>query len=132
MPKQKQSLPAQPSSDEKQLAESTCPMDAVLRLLMGPWTTYILWLLRSQGPMRFGALRRAMPGISSKVLTDRLRHLEAHKLVHRDYKPSVPPQVTYSLTARGETLKQVLDGLNVLALSWAQEDRLGQGNKDAA
>ncbi len=121
-----------PSKCAVNLAQSTCPMDAVLRLLMGPWTTYILWLLHSQGPMRFGALRRAMPGISSKVLTERLRHLEAQQLINRDYKPTVPPEVTYSLTGRGASLKEVLDGLNVLAQSWAKEDAQKEPDRDAA
>ena len=46
-----------------------CPMDALLRLLMGPWTTYILWVLRTTNePVRFGELKRRVPGISAKVL----------------------------------------------------------------
>ena len=53
-----------------------CPMDALLRLLMGPWTTYILWALRQNGVMRFGAIRRTVQGVSAKVLTERLRMLE--------------------------------------------------------
>ena len=56
---------------------SECPMDSLLRTLMGPWTTYILWILRSEGPTRFGELKRKVPGISAKVLTERLRMLEA-------------------------------------------------------
>ena len=55
-----------------------CPMDSLLRLLMGPWTTYILWVLRSNGPTRFGELKRKVPGVSAKVLTERLRMLGAH------------------------------------------------------
>jgi DNA-binding HxlR family transcriptional regulator len=106
----------------KGLAQTACPMDGILRIIMGPWTTYILWLLHSQGPMRFGKLRRAIPGISSKVLTERLRHLAAHGLIDRFYRPTVPPEVTYSLTERGQSLRSVLDGLNGLALTWASED----------
>lgn len=97
-------------------------MDAILRLLMGPWTTYILWLLESEGPHRFGELKAGMPGISSKVLTERLRQLEAAGLLHRDYKPTIPPAVTYSLTPRGHELKSVLHGLNDIALRWSSED----------
>ena len=103
-----------------------CPMDAVLRQLMGPWTTYILWLLRSLGPQRFGALKAGIPGISSKVLTERLRQLEAAGLVHRDYRPTIPPMVTYSLTPRGSELNAVLDGLNAIAQKWATEDAAGE------
>ena len=42
-----------------------CPMDALLRVLMGPWTSYILWVLRSNGPTRFGELKRRVTGISA-------------------------------------------------------------------
>ena len=99
-----------------------CPMDSVLRLLMGPWTTYIVWNLRAKGAMRFGELKRAVDGISAKVLTERLRHLEQHGLVDRRYEPTIPPQVTYSLTRRGRELEEVLDSLNKIACKWARED----------
>ncbi len=101
----------------------TCPMDSVLKLLMGPWTTYIVWLLETQGLLRFGAIKARMPAISSKVLTERLRHLEAARLVSRDYRPTIPPQVSYALTQRGHELKGVLNDLCVVALRWEAEDR---------
>jgi len=100
-----------------------CPMDDILRLIMGPWTTYILWILETQGPQRFGQLKAEMPKISSKVLTDRLRHLEASGLVHRDYRPTIPPAVTYSLTDRGHELRGVLVGLHELAIRWREQDQ---------
>src|SRR5579859_6717512 len=103
-------------------AACPCPMDAILRTLMGPWTTYILWLLHSEGPLRFGALKALIPEISSKVLTERLRHLEASGLVHRDYRATIPPAVTYSLTPRGIELRSVLDELGVIARRWSAED----------
>jgi DNA-binding HxlR family transcriptional regulator len=97
-------------------------MGSVLRLLMGPWTAYIIWNLRSQGPMRFGALKRAVSGVSAKVLTERLRHLEEAGLIDRRYEPTIPPQVTYSLTRRGRELDEVLDALNKIACKWVRED----------
>lgn len=99
-----------------------CPMDSLLRLLMGPWTTYILWVLRGNGPTRFGELKRRVPGISAKMLTERLRMLEEAGVVYRDYQPTVPPQVTYGLTPRGEELREVLDGLSALAQRWQAAD----------
>jgi DNA-binding HxlR family transcriptional regulator len=90
---------------------SSCPMDAILRLLMGPWTTYILWVLRNDGPTRFGALKRKVAGISAKILTERLRLLEEAEIIQRHYKPTIPPQVTYSLSRRGHELAPVLDQL---------------------
>ncbi len=93
-------------------------MDGILRLLSGRWTTYILWRLANAGELRFGQLKAAMPAISSKVLTERLRMLEAGGLVHRDYRPTIPPAVTYSLTARGAELRDILDALAAVAIRW--------------
>ncbi len=100
-------------------------MDSLLRQLMGPWTTYILWVLETEGPQRFGRLKTKMP-ISAKVLTDRLRHLESAGLVHRDYEASVPPKVTYSLTPRGHELRNALDELDRVARRWHAEDTARQ------
>jgi DNA-binding HxlR family transcriptional regulator len=98
-------------------------MDSLLRLLMGPWTTYILWVLRSNGPTRFGELKRRVSGVSAKVLTERLRMLAEAGVVHRQFEATIPPQVTYSLTARGEELKGVLDQLNAVAVRWQAADK---------
>ena len=100
-----------------------CPMDALLRLLMGPWTTYILWILRSNGPTRFGELKRKVAGVSAKVLSERLRMLAQAGVVHRQFEATIPPQVTYSLTSRGEELREVLDRLNEVAVRWQTADR---------
>lgn len=99
-----------------------CPMDALLRILMGPWTTYILWILRSEGAARFGELKRKVPGISAKVLTERLRMLEAAGLITRHHEPTIPPQVTYALAERGRELSGTLDSLNAIARRWRDED----------
>jgi len=99
-----------------------CPMDALLRLLMGPWTTYILYVLRSNGPTRFGELKRRVPGISAKVLTARLRMLEESEVLVRHYEPTIPPQVTYALSARGLELADVIDRLGGIAKKWKDED----------
>jgi len=99
-----------------------CPMDALFRLLAGPWTLYILWILRSNGPTRFGVLKRQIQGISAKMLTERLRMLEAAEVIYRDYEPTVPPQVTYGVTERGQELMEVLDDLSVIARRWYDRD----------
>jgi len=93
-------------------------MDALLRLIMGPWTTYLLWILRHKGPLRFGDLKRQLDGVSSRVLTQRLRMLEEAEVIYRDHRPTIPPAVTYGLTARGEELGDVLLELEVIARRW--------------
>ena len=96
-----------------------CPLDRVLRLLSGEWTTHILWVLSKNGPTRHGELRRLVEGISSKVLTDRLRMLEKENIVFRDYEPTVPPKVTYGLTDLGNELDQTLHAIENIAKRWA-------------
>jgi len=99
-----------------------CPMDALLRVLMGPWTSYILWSLRQHGPLRFGAIRRKVQGVSARVLTERLRMLQRAGVIDREYRPSIPPQVIYSLTPRGRQLGPILDSMDSLARQWSAED----------
>jgi len=96
-------------------------MEAILRLLMGPWTAYILYVLRAEGPQRFGALRRAVPGISTRILTARLRMLQSAGVIWREQTQTIPPAVTYGMTARGEELGGVLDGLGEIAQRWQAE-----------
>lgn len=97
-------------------------MDRLLRLLMGQWTFYLLWLLRQNGPMRFGVLKRSVPGISSKVLTERLRMLEESGIIYREHVATIPPQVTYGLSERGTELVASLDELYKIAERWCKED----------
>lgn len=100
----------------------SCPMDYILRILMGPWTTYILYTLGEHGPQRFGELKRRVTGVSAKMLTERLRALEQAELISRDYEPTIPPKVTYALTDRGRELGNVLDQLAVLGRKWMAEN----------
>ena len=99
-----------------------CPFHNLLEVLARPWTMHILWTLSTQGPTRFGELRRQVAGISSRVLTKRLRILEQEGFVFRDYKPTIPPAVTYGITSRMKDISKVLDELNDLAKKWQQED----------
>ena len=110
---------------------AACPMDYILRMLMGPWTTYIVYNLRTYGPQRFGELKRRVAGVSAKMLTERLRTLEGAGLSKRDYEATIPPKVTYSLTARGHELDEVLGGLADVAIRWQAEDAAAKANRSA-
>ncbi len=98
--------------------EPSCPVEAMFRVLMGPWTMYILWTLRRDGPLRFGVLKRQLAGVSSKVLTERLRLLESEGLIYREHNPTIPPEVTYGLTENGRELGDALDALEAVARRW--------------
>jgi DNA-binding HxlR family transcriptional regulator len=105
--------------------EHVCPIGGLLETLTRPWTLHILWALSHNGPTRFGALRRSVAGISSRVLTERLRLLEEKGFLYRDYKPTIPPEVTYGLTKRVKDIQKVLAELGRLAQKWQMEDAPG-------
>ena len=99
-----------------------CPMAGLLEVLTRPWTMHILWVLSTNGATRFGALRRQIEGISSRVLTERLRLLEQKGFIYRDYEPTIPPSVTYGITKRMKDIQKVLSELDHLARKWQEED----------
>jgi DNA-binding HxlR family transcriptional regulator len=101
------------------LSPMGCPLHGLVTILSGPWTTYILWLLCTRGDMRFGQIKKQMPAISAKVLTERLRMLEGVGIIDRHQELTVPPKVTYSLTARGRELETAIGALDALALKWS-------------
>jgi len=107
-----------------------CPLDSLLRVIAGPWTIYILCRLHKNGDTRFGEIKRQMPGISSKMLTERLRSLENAEIISRHHEPTVPPRVTYSLTKEGRELTNILDQVNTLAYRW-QDQENGRTNAKA-
>ncbi len=94
------------------------PLSRLLGILASPWTMLLLHGLHIEGPMRFGELKRWLGTISTKTLTERLRMLEAEGWVTRDYKPTVPPQVTYTLTERVLELDVVMNELDRIAERW--------------
>ncbi|WP_250565252.1 winged helix-turn-helix transcriptional regulator [Adonisia turfae] len=101
------------------VAETKCaPLATLLNHLSGQWTLYILCVLDTNGSLRFGELRSKVDGISTKVLTERLRMLKEAEIIHRHHEPTIPPKVSYSLTARGKELSGVLDQLCELASRW--------------
>jgi DNA-binding HxlR family transcriptional regulator len=93
----------------------------MLELLTRPWTLHILWALSHNGPMRFGVLRRQVEGISSRVLTERLRTLEGAGFVFRHYEQTIPPAVTYGITERMKDIEKVLVQLEGLSRKWHGE-----------
>lgn len=101
-----------------------CPVEILFKLIGQRWSAYILWILQSQGPYRFGELKRKIPGISQKVLTEKLRELETAKLIDRDYQPTIPPAVTYSITPRTQELGSILKELSELAYTWREQGLL--------
>ena len=82
--------------------------EITIDLIGGKWKPLILWHLSQKGTLRFNELRRLIPHITQKMLTQQLRELEVDQLVERKVYPQVPPKVEYSLTVFGKSLLPVL------------------------
>ena len=95
--------------------DSNCPTREVLDCIADKWTVLIIGRL-AEGTLRFAQLRRAVDGISQKVLTNTLRALERDGIVTRRIYASVPPKVEYSLTTLGRSLCGLVDGI----CDWAE------------
>ena len=103
-----------------------CPVEATIDVIGGKWKPLILWWLH-QRTYRFAELRRLIPGITEKVLTQHLRELEADGIVDRRVFATIPPKVEYSLTEYGNSLKQALNAI----CEWGQlhMQRIGAAEK---
>jgi DNA-binding HxlR family transcriptional regulator len=86
----------------------TCTFEITMDLIGGKWKPIIIWHLGAKGTQRFNEIRKLLPQITQKMLTQQLRELEADNLVMRKVYPQVPPKVEYSLTELGETLMPIL------------------------
>lgn len=87
-----------------------CSVETTLLLISNRWKVLILRELL-EGTKRFGELRKAIGGISAKVLTSHLRAMEEDGLVSREIFAEVPPRVEYTLTEIGHSLKPILDSM---------------------
>jgi DNA-binding HxlR family transcriptional regulator len=87
-----------------------CPIGACMKFLRGAWTPNIIWYLIG-GPRRFSELRADIPLISAKVLSARLKELEAIGITARTVQPTSPPSVEYSLTDLGHELVPAIEAI---------------------
>lgn len=105
------------------MGQPGCPIEKAVTVLDGKWTLLILRELFT-GTHRFGELREALPGISPKTLSERLRGMETQGLVHREVFAEVPLRVEYSLTPLGLTLDPVIQSLREWGTAWADQTSL--------
>jgi DNA-binding HxlR family transcriptional regulator len=87
-----------------------CPLTAALRAIGGKWNLICLYWLEIE-PRRFNELRRLMPDISHKVLTESLRSLEDEGLVTRTVRSRTPSHVVYAMSPYGESVKPLIDAV---------------------
>lgn len=96
-------------------SDENCPVRRSLKLLGGKWTLLILFQINER-IIRYGELKRAIPGISEKVLIQELNFLVEHKFVSKKAYPEIPPKVEYSLTELGLKTLPIADTLAIFGL----------------
>jgi DNA-binding HxlR family transcriptional regulator len=107
-------------ADQQPLTE-VCPhFHAAIEMIGKRWSGAIIWAL-SDGPMRFADLKRAVPGLSDRLLSRRLRELEAAGMITRRVEDDLPVKVTYELTEKGRSLRPAIQMLREWACDWHQE-----------
>jgi DNA-binding HxlR family transcriptional regulator len=87
-----------------------CVLTDCMSIIAGAWAPNVIWHLRG-GPRRFSELRIDIPPVSAKVLSQRLRELEARGVIVRKIQPTTPPSVEYSLTSLGQELLPALSAI---------------------
>jgi DNA-binding HxlR family transcriptional regulator len=96
-----------------------CPCEYALRYIGGAWKILIVAYLVRGKVRRHAEIKRLLPGITAKMLTQQLREMEHDGLVERTVYAEVPPKVEYKLTALGETLLPVLEAM----YAWGAQTR---------
>ncbi len=94
-----------------------CPVTPVLKMLQGKWKNQVLYELCMQDTVRFGGLKKALPGITNTMLASVLKELEADGLVKREQFNEIPPHVEYSFTKKGRDLLPIF----YIMMNWGFE-----------
>ena len=92
------------------------PVELSLDIIGGKWKIPIIWILKDRSK-RYGELRRSLPKVTHKMLTQQLRELEQDEILSRKVYPEIPPKVEYSLTLLGKSVIPIIDVLK----EWGEE-----------
>jgi len=104
-----------------------CGFAAAMQAIGGKWKTSLLWELHLR-PHRFAELRRQLPGISEKMLTQQLRQMETDGLISRHAHDQVPPRVEYSITPLGLSLNEAVTAMS----AWGKQHESWKDRRQAA
>lgn len=96
-----------------------CPVATTLMLIGNKWKIFIIQQLMDR-PFRFGELRRTIPGISEKALTDNLRAMEKDGIITRTVFPEVPPRTEYALSELGNTMRPIIESMATWGTGYQQ------------
>lgn len=109
----------------KNKGQTKRPLETTMKLIGGKWKLLIVWNL-SEKICRFSELKRQLPNITQKMLTQQLRELETDGIVNRKVYAQVPPKVEYSLTKLGKSFLPILKEMN----AWGKSFINRKGRKD--
>ncbi len=105
-----------------ELDVALCPYFQKAANIIGKrWSGAVLRMLLD-GATHFNEIARAIPGISDRMLSERLKDFEAKGLVRREVSPTTPVRVEYRLTAMGEALRPIMDDLGAWARAWVEDE----------
>jgi DNA-binding HxlR family transcriptional regulator len=99
-----------------------CPVARTAQIISNKWTPLIIRDL-AQRECRFTELAKSLTGISPKTLSERLKYLEAERIVARRCYAEVPPRVEYSLTEKGRALLPIIATMHTYGSTWLRRDR---------
>jgi DNA-binding HxlR family transcriptional regulator len=98
-----------------------CPVARTAQIISNKWTPLIIRDL-ARGECRFSELERSLAGISPKTLSERLKYLEAERIIARDCYAEVPPRVEYSLTEKGRALLPIIETMRDYGDAWLHDE----------
>ncbi|KNF07634.1 HTH-type transcriptional activator HxlR [Gottschalkia purinilytica] len=102
------------------LKYDVCPMTLVQKILSGKWKILILWYL-SYKKLRFTEIKKKLPNVTQKMVTQQLRSLEEDKLIYRKVFPVVPPKVEYGLTELGKRIVPILEMMHKFGAEYLED-----------
>lgn len=108
--------------------EYYCTVELTLHIIGGKWKPIILYHLGQEGTRRFGEIKKIMPNITQKMLTQQLRELESDSLITRQVYAQVPPKVEYSLSEFGRSILPVLQSLCQWGQSYEERFQVSDQN----
>lgn len=97
---------------------NVCPIEHTLKLIGVKWKLIILLYLNDKGIMRYGELKKELPNITHKMLSQQLKELQSNNFINRTEYLQIPPKVEYSLTEHGKSVIPVIDSIS----NWGSEN----------
>lgn len=108
-----------------------CPMVLVQEMMMGKWKIMILWYL-SYNVLRFSDIKKRLPQVTQKMLTQQLRSLEEDNLIYRTIYPVIPPRVEYGLTELGKKIIPLLDRMHSFGAEFLEARKNNRTSEETA